>query len=118
MCYMNVLVISEPGVDGVLRYVDSLCHFLWQEGVNVHLAYSDRRGSERLLNLVAEVDEHGGRTVNMHTVNRPAFADGGAFWSLLRLVRAVRPDVIHSHSSKAGVLGRALRLCGVHAVQC
>jgi glycosyltransferase involved in cell wall biosynthesis len=66
---------------------------------------------------VAEVNEHGGRAINLHTVNRPTFADGGAFWSLLRLVRAVRPDVIHSHSSKAGVLGRALRLCGVKAPQ-
>lgn len=115
---MNVLVVTEPGVDGVFRYVDTLCRFLWEQGIDVHLAYSDRRGSDRLLNLVKEVNERGGRTVNLHTANRPSLADGRAFRSLFQLVRAVRPDVIHSHSSKAGFLGRALRLCGIRAVQC
>ena len=45
---MKVLIVSEPGVDGVFRYVEALCHFLVGEGVEVHLAYSDRRGSDRL----------------------------------------------------------------------
>lgn len=115
---MNVLVVSEPGVDGVFRYVDMLCHFLWREGIGVHLAYSDRRGSDRLRDLVAEVEARGGRTLNLRTANRPAPADARALYSLFRLVREVRPDVIHSHSSKAGFLGRALRFCGVRAVQC
>jgi glycosyltransferase involved in cell wall biosynthesis len=115
---MNVLLVTEPGVDGVFRYVDTLCRYLWQQGVGVHLAYSDRRGSDRLFNLVAEVSERGGRTLNLHTANRPEMADGGALRSLFQLTREIRPDVIHSHSSKAGFLGRALRFGGVQAVQC
>lgn len=115
---MNVLVVSEPGVDGVFRYVDTLCHFLWRQGVGVHLAYSSRRGSDRLLELVAEVEARGGRTLNLGTANRPENADARAFRALWRLVREVRPEVIHSHSAKAGFLGRALRFCGVRSVQC
>jgi glycosyltransferase involved in cell wall biosynthesis len=115
---MNVLVVSEPGVDGVFRYVDTLCHFLWQQGIGVHLAYSDRRGSDRLADLVDQVAARGGRTLNLRTANRPALADGRALGALLTLARDVRPDVIHTHSSKAGFLGRALRFCGVRAVQC
>jgi glycosyltransferase involved in cell wall biosynthesis len=115
---MNVLVVSEPGVDGVFRYVDTLCHFLWEQGIGVHLAYSDRRSGDRLQALVSEVTAHGGRTLNLKTANRPELADRRAFGALLNLAREVRPDVIHTHSSKAGFLGRALRLCGIRAVQC
>lgn len=115
---MNVLVVSEPGVDGVFRYVEMLCGYLWENGVAVHFAYSDRRGSDRLWELVASVESHGGRTLNLKTANRPEPADAAAFRALWRLAREVRPDVVHSHSAKAGFLGRALRGCGIRAVQC
>ncbi len=114
---MTVLIVSEPGVDGVFRYVDGLCRYLTGCGTAVHLAYSDRRGSDRLFRLVAHVVEHGGATLNLRTGNRPAAADGPALVALARLTRAVRPDVIHSHSSKAGALARPLVLAGCPAVQ-
>ncbi len=37
-----------------------------------------------------------------------------ALWQCFRLIRKVRPDVVHTHTSKAGVIGRlAARLAGV-----
>ena len=33
-------------------------------------------------------------------------ADLRAFWQLLRLIRRERPDILHTHSAKGGVLGR------------
>lgn len=40
-----------------------------------------------------------------------------ALWALVRLLRRLRPDLVHLHSSKAGLLGRvAARLAGVPAV--
>jgi glycosyltransferase involved in cell wall biosynthesis len=114
---MKVLLVSEPGVDGVFRYVEALCHYLLGQGVEVHLAYSDRRACDCLPRLVARVEQHGGRTVNLRTANRPASADWRAFRALRRLARAVAPDVIHSHSSKAGCLARLLPLSGIRAAQ-
>ena len=32
--------------------------------------------------------------------------DVRAFWSLVRLLRAEKPDIVHTHTAKAGVLGR------------
>jgi glycosyltransferase involved in cell wall biosynthesis len=115
---MNVLVVTEPGVDGVFRYVENLCRFLHSKGANVHLAYSDRRGSESLRALVGWIESLGGSTLNLKTSNRPALADIRASLALRRLVQAVKPEVIHSHSSKAGFLARSLALAGVRAVQC
>ncbi|HVU34123.1 MAG TPA: glycosyltransferase family 4 protein [Opitutaceae bacterium] len=114
---MQTLIVSEPGVDGVFRYVEMLCQHLTARGVDVHLAYSDRRSSDRLLDLVAAIEARGGRTLNLRTSNRPAWSDVAAFIALRRLVREVRPDVIHSHSSKAGFLARMLAVTGCRAAQ-
>lgn len=43
--------------------------------------------------------------------------DSLAFLKLVRLMRRMNPDVVHTHSSKAGILGRlAARRCGVPVV--
>ncbi|MBV8207626.1 MAG: glycosyltransferase [Acidobacteria bacterium] len=41
-------------------------------------------------------------------------SDIRAFWKILRLLRDVRPQIVHTHTAKAGALGRvAARLAGV-----
>lgn len=110
---MKVLIVSEPGESGVFAYVESLCHFLVECGVAVHLGYSDERGSDRLTTLVAYVEAHGGRTVNMAVGNAVGPRDLRAFFRVWRLAVELQPDVIHCHSSKAGVLGRMLAFTGL-----
>jgi glycosyltransferase involved in cell wall biosynthesis len=114
---MKVLMVSEPGDNGVFRYVEALVSFLVEQDINVHLAYSDRRSSRQLPELVRFVEQHGGDTLNLGVSNRPAPADLGALRALHRLVRSVRPDIIHSHSSKGGALARLLPFCGIRARQ-
>jgi glycosyltransferase involved in cell wall biosynthesis len=42
------------------------------------------------------------------------FADARALWGLYRMMRSFRPHIVHTHTAKAGVLGRvAARLAGV-----
>lgn len=109
---MKVLLVTEPGVNGVFQFVAALGRFLAAEGVDVHLAYSDERGCLALGKFVAFIERRGGRTLNLSTGNAPQLADLSALWHLRRLVAEVEPDVIHCHSSKAGALGRLLRLLG------
>jgi glycosyltransferase involved in cell wall biosynthesis len=49
----------------------------------------------------------------MRVSNAPAPADLAALQGITGLVRRVRPDVIHAHSSKAGALARGLRFLGM-----
>jgi glycosyltransferase involved in cell wall biosynthesis/VanZ family protein len=112
---MNVLILSEPGENGVFTFVEALCHFLIERGVTVHLGYSDRRGSDRLEALVAHVESRGGLTANMEVGSGAGPADLRAFLRVWRLAERVRPDVVHCHSSKAGVIGRSLALAGLRS---
>ena len=104
---LRVLQVVEPGVDGVFRHVEGLVHYLLSVGVEVDLAYSDVRGSDRLHRLVGAVRDKGGLTTNLRTSNSPQPADLPAFFKLLQLAASHPCGVIHSHSSKAGILGRA-----------
>ena len=112
---MTILLISEPGIDGVFRIVDRLSDRLIQRGHRVHLAYSNRRRSPPLAALVARVAAAGGETLNLGVSNAPTPRDALAVARLWALARRVRPDAIHAHSSKAGVLGRTLALLGICA---
>jgi len=48
------------------------------------------------------------------------YSDWQAYWQLVRLLREIQPDLVHTHSSKAGILGRkaaaALRIPVVHTI--
>lgn len=111
----SVLLVSEPGVDGVFQYVRTLAPQLIERGWRVHLAYSSRRDCPALYPLVDEVRAAGGRTLDLRVGNGPQPGDGTALIQLWRLARAVRPEVIHAHSSKAGALARSLPLLGIRA---
>jgi len=107
---LRVLQVVEPGCDGVFRHVEGLVHYLLSAGVEVDFAYSDVRGSDRLHRLVGAVRDKGGLTTNLRTSNSPQPADLPAFVKLLKLAASHPCAVIHSHSSKAGILGRAVAM--------
>lgn len=110
---MQILLVTEPGVDGVFRHVEALASFLLEREYRIHLAYSDVRGSDRLKQLVEKISAAGGKTVNLAVSNAPGPGDVAALLKLRRLVTEARPEVIHAHSSKAGALARALVWLGV-----
>lgn len=82
-------------------------------GHEVHLAFGPIYGPEgSLLERVRAFRTRDGRSIATHEVRplvrelAPA-SDMDAFFALKRLVRSLNPDIVHTHSSKAGVLARA-----------
>lgn len=82
-------------------------------GHDVHLAFGPIYGPEgSLLERVSDFRTPDGRSIATHTVPslereiRPR-ADLRCYSELRRLIRGLRPDIVHTHSSKAGVIGRA-----------
>jgi len=109
---VNILLVSQPARDGVLRHVIGLVNFLLSQGDRVHLAYSDCNASDQLYTLVEQVQTSGGATLNLQVQNAPQPQDLPATLLLLSFIHKVKPDVIHAHSSKAGALVRGLALLG------
>src|SRR4051812_47013661 len=58
--------------------------------------------------LLERAQSHGYRVMVMHEMGRAIspIRDYQAYRRLIELLRELRPDVAHTHSSKAGILGR------------
>jgi glycosyltransferase involved in cell wall biosynthesis len=114
---LKILVVVEPGFAGAFGHVEGLVHYLVEQNQQVFLAYSSKRPGPKLPELIAYVKEHGGECLDLKVGNAPCAADIPALLSLRKFAEEIRPDVIHSHSSKAGILGRMQALFGIRARQ-
>ena len=103
---MRVLIISEPGYGGVFRYVKDQIRFLDSQGVNVDFFYSSNRSNENLYELVKFVKSRGGFTYDMRIGNVPSLKDLIVLLNLISYTSSYSPDIIYSHSAKAGIIAR------------
>lgn len=82
-------------------------------GHEVHLAFGPIYGPEgSLLERVERFRAAGGARIQTHVVPRLVrpihpIADARCYFELRALIRELGPDIVHTHSSKAGILGRA-----------
>jgi glycosyltransferase involved in cell wall biosynthesis len=76
-------------------------------GHQVTLAYGPIYGPEG--SVLPDAQKSGANLREIHSLRRAILPlhDLAAYYALRRLIRQERPDVVHTHSSKAGILGRA-----------
>lgn len=101
-----VRVIARMNVGGPARQIMELAKGLAPRGFDTIVATGDPAGWEGDLREAA-------RNNNIEIVNIPGlgarvapFADARALSAIIPLLRKVRPDIVHTHTAKAGVLGR------------
>jgi glycosyltransferase involved in cell wall biosynthesis len=88
------------------------CEGQARQGHDVHLAFGPILGPEgSMLARVEGFRTPDDRRITTHLVPHMVrqvapLADRAAKRELLELIRALEPDVVHTHSSKAGILGR------------
>jgi len=114
---VRVLEVLEANVGGARKHVFQLLRGLDRGRFELHLACS----MERDAGVAAELDAlsaEGVRVFPVRMLRRPApLADFGALGALCRLMRAGAYNLVHTHASKAGFLGRlAARRARVPAV--
>jgi len=107
---LRVLLAMECTIGGTRRHLRDLAQGLRAKGVEVDLAVA----AEREPGFRADLAELARAGCGVHELPmRRAISprlDARHFGELTRLLRELRPDVVHTHSSKAGVLGRLASL--------
>jgi len=76
-------------------------------GHEVHLAYGPIYGPEG--SLLEEAKASGAVLHEVSSMRRAVnpWHDLRCYYALRKLIREIKPDVVHTHSSKAGIIGRA-----------
>jgi glycosyltransferase involved in cell wall biosynthesis len=112
MASWRLLLVSEPGLDGVFSCVRILVQHLHAHHpeIEVDFAYSSVRSSAGLRTLVAAVRERGGEAFDMRVGNGPCAGDARAATLIARHARRRDVRLVHAHSSKAGALARLCAL--------
>jgi glycosyltransferase involved in cell wall biosynthesis len=100
------MVVCEPGADGAFKHVEALAKYLLKKAHVVDFAFSSKRTSGSQKCLLGIIAKQGGISSDLYVGNEPSFLDLIGLLKLVSILRKSRPDVIHCHSSKAGVLGR------------
>lgn len=114
----KVLIISEPGGGGVARHVVDLLKNLDKNRFEVFFVYSSARADNNYLNKINKLN----KTIKMFAVDEmqqriDIVKDFIALKKIINIIKNIQPDIVHCHSSKAGVLGRiAAKLCGIKKI--
>ncbi len=112
---LRVVLAMECTIGGTRRHIVDLCAGLASRGVEAHLVASTSRQADFAADL--ERLESGGTRVTRLPMVRELAPRGDArhLRALTRILESERPDVLHTHSSKAGALGRLAALLAGHA---
>ncbi|GAA3301733.1 glycosyltransferase [Dactylosporangium vinaceum] len=96
---LNVLHVAQPTTGGVARVVISLVRTQMSAGWPVVVACPPGE-------LADLVSAGGGSWMRWDSTRQPGSSLLGEIRALRRIVAACRPDLVHLHSSKAGLIGR------------
>ncbi len=119
---IRVLLVLEATIGGTRRHLRDLALGLRERGFSVHVAYSALRDPD-FVRDIGLFRSHGiGLTeISMRRAPSP-LRDFGAAIRLRRLIRQFKPNVIHLHSTKAGLVGRVAAIgtnvCVVYTPHC
>jgi glycosyltransferase involved in cell wall biosynthesis len=99
---------------GTRQHVFDISRGLNKEKYDVYLVYSDNRADDKFYEDIGEI----GKSVHLIECNEMqrslGWRDIEAFQCLKKIIKKVKPDVVHCHSSKAGIVGRmAAKSCKV-----
>lgn len=108
-CAKVVRIIARLNVGGPARHVVWLTKGLEQEGYETLLVTGTVPKGEDDMSYFAAA--HGVKPLVIPEMSREISPqDVIAVWKLFRLFRRVRPDLIHTHTAKAGTVGRVAGL--------
>ncbi len=103
-------MIARLNMGGPALHVTYLAHGLATRGYETTLVAGDVARGEESMAFVA--DRAGVEVVRLPGLSRELspLRDAVAAWRVARIIRRLRPDVVHTHTAKAGAIGRVAAL--------
>lgn len=103
---LSVAIVAEAASGGVATHLADLVRGLADLGMAVHLVVPS---GDRLDSAIINDDVRAccDTVTHLPMPRRIGWRDATACWRLYRVLHRIEPDIVHSHSSKAGVLARA-----------
>lgn len=113
---IKILHISETFAAGVYTYIKDICDFFDNDpDFENYVIYSGEREDTDKRKFSADFSQKTTLLeVKMEREISP-LKDLAAIFSISRSIKKIKPDIIHLHSSKAGVLGRIASIIYPHA---
>lgn len=104
---MKVALFTEAAAAGVGRHVADLAGSLLENHHAVHILYSDRRMDSQFADGIRRLQMSGAHAACIEMRHTPGASDLEALRALRNYLRKNAPfDVLHCHSTKAGLIGR------------
>ena len=112
-----VRVIARMNIGGPAIHVAKLTSGMQRNGFETILVSGSPGPAEGDMSDLAQAQNVNFRRIKQLGPTIAPWDDGVAFWRLLRLIRSIKPQIVHTHTAKAGAIGRlAARLAGVPVV--
>lgn len=114
---IKIVLIVEAMLGGIRQHVCDIVRSLDKEIYEVYMIYSDLRADETFF---AEKEELAMQTklIQCNEMQRElGLYDIKAYKKIKRILKQIKPNIVHCHSSKAGVVGRlAAKNCGINKI--
>ena len=110
----KIVLIVEAMLGGIRQHVCDIVENLDKETYEIYIIYSDLRADETFEKDINRLKKQA-KLIKCNAMKRSIGKDDYiAYKTIVKILKKIQPDIVHCHSSKAGIVGRmAARKCKV-----
>lgn len=110
----KIVMIVEAMLGGIRQHVCDIVENLDKETYEIYIIYSDLRADETFEKDINRLKKQA-KLIKCNAMKRSIGKDDYiAYRTIVKILKKIQPDIVHCHSSKAGIVGRmAARKCKV-----
>jgi glycosyltransferase involved in cell wall biosynthesis len=114
----KIVLITEAMLGGVRKHILDVALNLDKTSFDVYIILSEVRADEAFFHEKDRIISSGIKLICLNEMQREiGLGDYNAYRKLINIIKEIKPDIIHCHSSKAGIIGRlAAKHCKIRRI--